>query len=83
MEKPIGSGKYKSISLTLPEEPAIQSVVLDEDGIAWQHLIVDSPDYTHRWFPAQTVEVEVADGLGWDELLVSHPELLLIYTPLD
>jgi len=64
-----------------PPEPAVGSVVLDPDGVAWQRQEGDS-DQPSIWMAAQAVLISLFGSRGgspWPMLLITKRELRLIY----
>lgn len=64
----------------VPDEPPVGSVVLDNDGIAWQRLKVNEP-YPH-WVPAQlSFHGPDMHSNYWPKLLVDKGPVIELYRP--
>lgn len=59
-----------------PPEPAVGSVVLDPDDVAWQRV---SQGDTSFWFPARPMSLLHRTALSWPHLLVEKRTLRLVY----
>jgi hypothetical protein len=62
----------RRITLDIPEQPPIGSIVMNAAGVAYQHR------HDGVWCPAVT-----GSGIAWAELIAAHLQLDLIHTPGD
>lgn len=63
-----------------PPEPAVRSVVLDPDEVAWQRLDPGEDGVESVWVPARPAFVSfVSQARSWPVLLVEKRRLRLIH----